>query len=256
MSNPEKLTIDVTERFPRLARSPLIEAVIHWQAHANKKLEPETLKTELALILRDYPIIETQQSLKVQASRNPDAISEVIHQTQWNGFRLENKSKNRVVQFTPNGVALSSVKTYESWETFHLEALHLWKIFQELAEPTTIDQLGVRYINRIALREGENASTYLKTLPHNDFNLSLTRESFFYQETYQVPNYPYVVNWVCTEQSAMNEPFLIVDIDIFISEVIDLEELTLINHFNEIRWLKNKIFFNSITDIALESFGG
>jgi uncharacterized protein (TIGR04255 family) len=256
MSNSQSLIIDVNEEFPCLKRSPLIEAVIHWQAHANKKLEPETLETELTQRLPDYPFIQTQQGFQVQASEKADGTQEVIHQTQWNGFRLQNDSKNRVAQFTPTGVAISRLETYESWETFHQEALRLWSIFQELAEPTTINRLGVRYINKISLEEGESASTYLKTVPHNDFNLSLTRESFFYQDTYNVPNHPYGVNWVCTGQLQVSHRFLIVDIDVFISEVIDLEELKLINHLNKIRWLKNKIFFNSITDIALEKFGG
>ena len=93
MSDPQALIINVNETFPLLRRSPLIEAVIHWQAHANKRLEPETLKTELSHRLPDYPSIQTQQGLQVQASGTPDGTSQVIHQTQWNGFRLQNDSK-------------------------------------------------------------------------------------------------------------------------------------------------------------------
>ena len=93
-------------------------------------------------------------------------------------------------------------------------------------------------------------------MPHNEFNLALKRESFFYQDSYTVPNHPYGVNWVCTQHSQANQQFILVDIDVFISKVIDIEESRLINHLNKIRWLKNKIFFNSITDIALEKFGG
>jgi uncharacterized protein (TIGR04255 family) len=255
MSSPQSLTIDVTQTFPLLRRSPLIEAVIHWQT-TNKQLEPENLKIELLQRLSDYPSIYPQYDFQVEASGKPDGTSEVQHQTQWNGFRLENESKNFVVQFSQTGVVISNIGTYESWDRFHQEALRLWKIFQEIAKPKTVNRLGVRYINQIWLGEGENSSTYLKTLPHNDFNLSLIRESFFYEETYKIPNYPYIVNWVCTEQSQGNKRFLIVDIDVFILEIIELEESQLIHHLNNIRWLKNKIFFNSITNTALENFGG
>lgn len=256
MSNAETLTIDINERFPHLKRSPLVEAAIYWQARANKQLEPETLKTELNQRLPDYSLIQKKYNLQLQASAYSDEKSEVDHEIQWDGFTLQNDSKNFVAQFTLTGLVFSSIATYESWETFYQEALRLWAIFQELAEPTTINRLGVRYINKISLEAVESALTYLKKVPERNFDLPLTRESFFFQDIYKVPNYPYSINWVCTEQSQIDQRFLIVDIDIFISEIIDLDALILINHLNEIRWLKNKIFFNSITDVALKKFGG
>ncbi|MDJ0730046.1 MAG: TIGR04255 family protein [Crocosphaera sp.] len=256
MSKSQALTIDVNEQFPCLTRSPFIEATIDWQTHANKQLVPETLKTQLNQRLSDYPSIQPSYNLKVQASGYSDGTSEVEHKTQWNGFRLQNHDNNFVIQFTQTGLVVSNIEMYESWQTFSQEALRLWAIFQELAEPTIINRLGVRYINKISLQAGENPLTYLKKVPEHNFNLPLTRESFFVRDTYKVPNYPYGINWVCTEQSQVTQRFLIVDIDVFISEILELEESTLTNYLNEMRWLKNKIFFNSITDFALKNFGG
>jgi len=261
MSDPQTLIIDVNETFPQLRRSPLIEAVIHWQAHATKELEPETLKAELTQRLPDYPAIQTQyeHGIHVETPLQPDgssAASAVEHRTQWIGFRLENESKNRVIQFTQTGIAISSVGNYESWETFHQEALNLWSLFNELTEPRIINRLGVRYINKILIEEKETPSTYLKTVQQSNFNLPLQRDTFFYQDTYKIPNQPYSINWACTQQSEANQQFLIVDIDVFTSPLPDIEKSSLIKHLNKIRWLKNKIFFNSITDIALEKFGG
>lgn len=260
MSHSQTLTFDVNETFPRLRRSPLIEAVIHWQAHAMTELEPEILKKELTQRLPDYPTIHSQYEHGIQVEtlirQDTDQSSNVQHRTSWVGFRLENESKNRVIQFTQTGIAISSVGNYESWETFHQEALNLWSLFHELAEPRIINRLGVRYINKIIIEEKENPSTYLKTVQQNNFSLPLQRDTFFYQDTYKIPNCPYSINWVCTQQSEANQQFLIVDIDVFISPLPDLEKSSLIKHLNKIRWLKNKIFFNSITNTALEKFGG
>lgn len=259
MTSTKKLNIDVTEEFPLLKRSPLIEAVIYWQSHAKKKLEPEVLRTELIHRLSKYPQIQIQYDFRVQALENSDGSSEVSKRKEWNGFRLENSSKDHVVQFTPTGVVFSNLENYESWESFHQEALQLWEIFYDIAKPTTINRLGVRYLNKIQLEQGEKVSDYLKKLPDNGYNalnLPLTKKSFFYQENYEVPDYSYSVNWVCTEQSQGANRFLIVDIDVYKSELIDLEKSKLISHLNQIRWLKNKIFFNSITDLALNKFEG
>lgn len=258
MSDTQPLKIDIDENFPHLEQPPLVEAVIHWQAHANKLPEPQSLKEELTRRLPDYPSIQTQHNFQVKVEP-PEGVYEnsgVSQQTQWNGFRLENESKSRVVQFMVTGVAISSIGNYESWETFHQEALHLWEIFQELAKPVDINRLGVRYINKISLEAGEDPSTYLKAVPHDTVDLPLVRKSFFYQDTYKVPNYPYGVNWICTQQEQLNEKFLIFDIDVFIQELIDLKPSILADHLNKIRWLKNKIFFNSITERALKKFGG
>lgn len=260
MSIPPPLAIEVNETFPHLSRSPLIEAVIDWQAHANKPLDTQTLKEELSRQLPEYPTIHVHYEhgigIPLETSGQPDISGEVIHQKEWKGFRLQNESKTRVVHFTKTGVAISSIGGYESWDTFYPEALNLWSIFQELAEPTSINRLGVRYINKVQLEERQDVSTYLNIVPQNSFGLPLERNSFFYQETYQVPGYPYGVEWVCTQQSEVDKQFLIVDIDIFISDLVNIEKLNLVNHLNRIRWLKNKIFFNSITNIALEKFEG
>ena len=52
-----------------------------------------------------------------------------------------------VAQFTRNGFVFSRLKPYEGWETFEAEAKRLWCIYRELAEPSEVQRLGVRFIN-------------------------------------------------------------------------------------------------------------
>jgi uncharacterized protein (TIGR04255 family) len=126
--------------------------------------------------------------------------------------------------------------------------------------PASVQRLGVRYINRIPLRSGENPSTYLKTVPSSIPDLELSTESFFYQDMYQVPGYPYYINWVRTIQSQPTNladgQALIIDIDVFTTtEFTALDRESLIKRLDEMRWIKNKIFFSCITQTALEQFG-
>jgi len=48
---------------------------------------------------------------------------------------------------------------------------------------------------------------------------------------------------------------LILDIDVFLTEIANDQE-NLNQKLAEMRWLKNRIFFNNITDTALNNFGG
>jgi uncharacterized protein (TIGR04255 family) len=260
MSPPSRFTIDLNEEFPSLEHAPSIEAVIHWQAHADQPLDQTTLKNELAKRLPDYPICQPQHNIAIEASGTLDGSSEVIHRTQWNGFRLQDISNRHVAQFTPVGLVFSRLEPYEKWETFQTEAMRFWDIFLELAAPTAIQRLGVRYINRIALENGEKPSTYLNTVPPSLPGIELPTESFFYQDTYRVPDHPYYINWVRTIQP--QQPYstdgqaLIVDIDVFMTEFIALDRESLIQRLYEMRWIKNKIFFSCFTPTALERFGG
>lgn len=259
MSPLPKFSIDLNEEFPSLKAAPSIEAVIHWVAHAGKKLDLETLRGELTQRLPNYPICQPQQDIQISAASVPDGSSELLQRAQWNGFRLQDEPGRHVAQFTPNGVIFSRLEPYEKWETFRTEALRFWDLFLELAEPTVIQRLGVRYINRIPLEKGEQPSDYLETGSSLLPGLQVSPESFFYKDTYQVPGYPYSVHWVRTIQpqqpTSADQQALIVDIDVFTTELLQLDQDVLTQRLQQMRWLKNKVFFSSITKTAQERFG-
>jgi uncharacterized protein (TIGR04255 family) len=259
MSPSSKFSINLNEEFPPLKSAPSIEAIIHWQAHASKILEPTDLRNALTQRLPDYPICQPQQRFEINASGSPDGTSEILHHTQWDGFRLQDSQNHHVVQFTPTGVTFSRLEPYETWESFKTEALRFWNIFLELAEPSLIQRLDVRYINRIPLENGEQPSFYLTDKPSMLPSLELFSESFFYQDSYQIPGHPYGINWVRTIQPNGVDPAggraVIVDIDVFTTEMLQLDQETLTQRLIEMRWLKNKVFFGCITEDALKRFG-
>jgi len=258
MPAPSQFAINLSEKFPNLTNSPILEAVIHWEAHASKPLEQISLKDSLTKRLPEYPIIQPQYGIEVKIEGTSDDRSQFSQHTQWNGFRLEDNPKNYVAQFTHTGIAFSRVQSYESWENFKTEALRVWDVFVELAEPQAIRRLGVRFINRILLKQDESISTYLTSEPYRLSGLEISPKSFFYQDTYQVSNYPYQINLVRTIQpnqtGSGSEQALIVDIDVFTNEVSRIQE-DLNQQLAEMRWLKNKIFFSNITNTALNNFG-
>lgn len=258
MSVQSQFALNLNEEFPNLTNSPFLEAVIHWDAPASKLLEQISLKEALTKYLPEYPTIQTQHGIEVKIEDTPDDMSQLLQRMQWNGFRLEDAPANYVAQFTHTGIAFSRVKSYESWENFKNEALRVWDVFVELAEPKTIRRLGVRFINRMLLKQDESISTYLKSEPYRLSGLEISPKSFFYQDTYQVAGYPYQINLVRTIQpdqtGSGSDQALIVDIDVFTNEVFSIRD-NLNQQLTEMRWLKNKIFFSNITDTALNNFG-
>lgn len=153
--------------------------MIHWEAHASKPLEQISLKELLTKRLPEYPIVQTQYGIEVKIEGVPDDRSQFSQHTQWNGFRLEDNPKNHVAQFTHTGIAFSRIQSYESWENFKTEALRVWDVFVELAEPQVIRRLGVRFINRILVKQDESISTYLTSAPYRLSGLEILPKSFF-----------------------------------------------------------------------------
>ncbi|MCU0567481.1 MAG: TIGR04255 family protein [Oculatellaceae cyanobacterium Prado106] len=259
MNPPQKFSIDLNEEFPTLASSPSIEAVIHWQVPAKKTLDFTTLQAELSRRLPDYPICQPMYDFQVSATGSIEGSIETSQRNQWSGFRLQDEQARHVAQFTQAGVVFSRLAPYEEWNTFQSEAMRFWEVFVELAAPAAIDRLGVRYINRILLGDGELPSLYLKSVPSSLSGVELPNPSFFYQDLYQVPGYPYSIDWVRTIQpegvELGNRRALLVDIDVFITDLLDFDQRTLARRLLEMRWLKNKFFFSCMTQSALERFG-
>jgi uncharacterized protein (TIGR04255 family) len=252
--------IDFSEEFKPLGNAPITEAVIYWQAQPNTTLQQLSLPSLLLERLPGYTVSQPLFVQSIEASSAVDGTSRFSQETQWIGFKLEDPLNHYVAQFNQTGVVFSRLAPYDRWKSFLAEAMRFWHTFVDLTKPSSVQRLGVRYINRIPLTGGERPSTYLTSLPGDPSGLTTGPESFFYQDVYKVPGHPYSINWVRTVQppaSAQDDIALILDIDVSTAstiEVIHLEQENLIKKLNEMRWFKNKTFFGCITQTALERF--
>ena len=73
-----------------------------------------------------------------------------------------------------------------------------------------------------------------------------------------VPGHPYAINVIRTIQQLNGGVdvgvALILDIDVFTTQGFDLDNTVRERRLLEMRWLKNKAFFGSITEKAFEMF--
>ncbi len=191
--------IDLSESFEHLPNAPIVEAVIHWRARAEKKLDAAVLLEQLKTRLPAYPNSQRQQEIGVDAEIGPDGAA--LHQPHhWHGFRLEDVDKLHVAQFTRNGFIFSRLKPYENWERFEAEALRLWHVYCELAEPSEVQRLGVRFINRITPVEPDQLAELLAIPPRSSESMELPLKGFMHQYTFDIPDHPYNLNVIQTIQ--------------------------------------------------------
>ena len=177
---------------------------------------------------------------------------ETRQRTLWGGFRLTSADQKYVCQFLPNGILFSRLAPYENWSTFAAEALRFWVGFVEVAAPAVVERMAVRFISQMELKEGESAADFVKEAPGLPESIGLRPETFFREDIMDVPDYPYRVRLARAIQG--REPpmvprrSLIVDIDVFTTQPTKVEKAAIDQRLNEMRFLKNFVFFNFAKD--------
>ena len=252
------LKIDVAEPFPHLEHAPIVEAIIEVRVRVESPWEESALREKIKAELPNYPKIISQKEfrheLKMKTGQPPE---QSFHDLGWKGLRLQSADDRYIAQFNREGFIFSRLQPYESWDQFKEEAMRLWNVYAELAKSLEVQRLGVRFINRITLPPGEvRLDDYLVVPPQPPGKLDLEIMGFFHQDNLLVTGYPYVINIVKTVQppqgAGSDGGGLILDIDVFTTEPFERRAGTIDKRLAEMRWLKNKVFYNSLTREAVE----
>ncbi len=257
--------IDLSQTFEHLPRAPIVEAVIHLQTRAGSDWEEARVTPHIKESLLDYPSVESVHSFSFNSEFRLDKPAQARQissssSTQaygWVGLRATSLDSKYVAQFTRDGFALSRLRPYESWSEFHKEAIRLWTIHVGLAEPTEIDRLGVRFINRLELPMGNGGvelDDYFVRLAHPVDEMP-TR-GFFYRDVLGVPGHPYLVNVIRTVlTSETSDPLrasVLLDIDALCPAPFGADMDSIERRLADLHWLKNSVFFRLMKDKGLE----
>ena len=254
-----QLFINTEELFDRLPSAPIVEAVIDIRTRSGSELEETSVKAKLADKLDGYQFLDSQRGVRIQhefRAGNEEQPLPEIRDLGWKGLRYQSDDKKHIVQFNRDGFVFSRLEPYESWDSLYVESMRLWQIYIQIAQPDAIDRIGLRYINRILPRVGLlNLEDYFVQAPTVLTDLDLPFAGFMHQDTLSVPGYPYAINVVRTIQPSVDpinsKVGLILDIDVFMTKSLELNEEELKNCLLEMRWLKNKVFYGSLTPSAL-----
>lgn len=254
MSDPTSIKINLEEVFPHLSKAPIAEAVIEIRANAETEWTEEVISPALRERTRDYPNVISERATLQQFQLQPGAEIEVRKPTvSWRGLRCSWADGLQVSQFYRDLFSFSRLKPYTTWNEFQKEAIRLLKIHQGLARCSTVVRIGVRFINRIEVPiNGLAIDKYLTIAPREvALGNHLSLMGFFHQDNLAVPGHPYAVTLTRTIQGPLDVAKtiagVILDIDVFSLVAMEFDLETIADHLDKMRWVKNKIFFASIT---------
>lgn len=245
-------SIDLAETFPHLSKAPIVEAALEVRVVPSIKWDETSLQSDLKQRLPDFPKVETLRQARFQiAPGQPD--NPKVEDFGCIGFKLHSSDKLHIAQFTKEAFVFSRLKPYENWEQLSDEALRLWAIYCELLKPTEVTRIGLRFINSIAIKQEKvELADYYKYPPESLKELNWTLTGYLHHDVMQVPETVYRVNLIKTVKNVPGEIGLILDIDVFMQKKFEYNELHIKKCLEEMRWVKNKIFFSSMTEKSLE----
>jgi uncharacterized protein (TIGR04255 family) len=234
-----------------LARAPIMEAIIDCRTKLPASFKVDAFQALREKIVKDYPKAEELRGFEAEVKVEHGQLSQSTKQHGVVGLAFRSKNAENVAQFRIDGFTFSRLSPYTSWEEIFPEAFRLWKLYSDIAVPDFITRMAVRYINklRIPLPIGD-FSEYLCAFPV--VPPELPRQIATFLTRIVITESDFGANAAITQ--ALEKPTdpnfvtIILDIDVYRVRQYEIDDEKIKLEFDELRQLKNKIFFSSITE--------
>ena len=235
-----------------LSKAPIQEAVLDIRIPLQESVSPNALRTGLHSLGGFGEIQELkQESLTIQLSAEGEPKPHVAGQVA--GVRGFTDDRLWIVQYRQDGMTLSRLTPYSSWEEICRQAHPLAEGFLRVAGPPYVERLALRYINHFRLPD-RDPSDYFVALPSFPESLPLLAESFVSRITarHQEHDLSAHVTHALLDDLAPGEAGFILDIDAFVATRFPPHADQFWGTFDRLRTLKNSIFFELITELNAE----
>lgn len=240
----------------KYTRPPIIEGII--EILVAKEIETKLQEKVISRLKTTYPHSSKRQAVNIKVDTTAESVS-VEQEPQ--GYRLTNEDQTDVVLVLPRGLGVVRLAPYMGWDALRQNAYDAWKVWKANTPGYDIQRLGVRYINRIDIpinkAEKLNLNDYLSLYPKVAPVLSKPISGYLMQVAAPTRD----DRWSTTITSTLVQPpplvehiSILLDIDVFRTEEVPLNDNELWPIIDVGRALKNEIFESCITDKTRELF--
>ncbi|MBA2591852.1 MAG: TIGR04255 family protein [Pseudomonadota bacterium] len=237
-----------------LDHAPIREAIIDFRVSPN--VEVSALRRLGERLKADFPVANElrMRTFGFEVTENQFRTSTVDQGAM--GVRLVSKDNLHVVQFKADGLTLSRLAPYDSWEAMNAKARELWKLYLEASKPERVTRLATRYINVMELALPiPDFRDFLVCPPEVPPALPQEISSFFFRIV--IPERESQSAAILTqalEGVIEGTAPVVLDIDAFNDEDLPAASEDVWETLEVLREFKNRIFFESITEKTAELF--
>lgn len=240
--------------YKRLKSPPIVEAVLDFRIRNVEGFDGRALANVTESFKSSFPITGLLRQRAVELSLEPghqSVTSETI-----TGARFDNGDRTKVAVFGVEGFTFSHVNSYSHWDALKADALSAWGEYTKIVQPQEITRVGLRYVNRFDFVGQIELKDFFTAAPELPPGLPQVLDQFHSRIIFPLPGQLGFGSLAHVAPKSPDSSFrVILDIDIYKEntgyDAIDMRAWDLLDKFRE---EKNRVFFEAVTEHALEKF--
>lgn len=147
-------------------KPPVVEAVCEFRFEASQPWDWTIPGLIYDRIKSEFPKKRQQNVLEVAMQPGEGKISQEV-KAGIAKMQFLREDETALVQIGPDLLAVNHLRPYPAWPTFKTLILKQLQIYREVANPKSLKRIGLRYINRIDMRETDfTVEEYFRALPN------------------------------------------------------------------------------------------
>lgn len=238
-----------------LARPPIVEAIVDIRAVGEAPFDEKARSALRAELAKHYPTIDEPRQLQFtfQTGVGP-SVTDLGNV----GIVAKSSDQKRLVHFKKDGWSLHQLAPYQGAERLFEEALRLWALHLQTMRPKLVNRVALRYINsfNVPLETGVDVAKFLTVAlpvppkPGGTVSECLTRVVLHPEGSTAVA----IVTQRLQGKGTGRGADVALDVDVFRAGEFETDETVLLPILNELRALKNDIFFSLVTNDVVDQF--
>lgn len=239
--------------WPKLTRAPTVEGLVDIRIEPSAAFTMNKLMSACEDLSAEFPSRQELRRSTVPVSLSPEATPSIsTTANELGGFLLRSADEKWVAQFRLDGLTLSRLQPYGTWDELKTKASSLWDRYVAVAPPTKVVRLASRFINHVSLPLGESFEKTFNTI----FKLSpsIPQAVAGYLLRVVVPFEAEKVVAILTQSLEGGGMNCIFDLDTFSECPEGFSHAEIWHRLEVLRDVKNQLFFDSLTKAAIERF--
>lgn len=240
-----------------LSRAPINEALIDIRIKSAGNAKLDVLRSIHESIRTDYPKSKERKRFEGFIELSDEQVKQEGAFKGIDGYLYSSEDDKQTVQARLDGFTFNRVKPYGKWEDLRDEAKKLWEVYERAIRPELITRVALRYINQLEIPLPiSDFADYLVSPPVVPQGLPQGVSSFLTRIVLKEPATDATVIIHQALESVLPSGIapIILDIDVFRQITSGLEQNEAWTLLEQMRHVKNKVFFESVTEKTLELF--
>lgn len=256
MPNDSSVTKEFVPQYPQLTNPPIVEAMIDVQVSFPPPVALNMLENLHLKFQANYPKKRTEHLTQLSVESKGELLQTTADKG-IRGYHFLSQDEKSIIQVRRDGFTFNKLAPYHSWKDILGTAKPAWDVFRIAFPQAAITRIGLRYLNQISLPlvGGKiKLENYFKASISGPTMEGLATSSFLVRYILNDNTTNLQANWTLAHQPSSKPTNLNVVLDI---DVFQENKTGIIDPFpilEQMRDLKNRLFFNSFTQEGLDLF--